>query len=218
MLYQIAIASLETVGGAMRKELPMMGVGLHIEDSAQEIVARFHAAVRRELHFEQSALQLAAPLLLRDLARSMRNIASSTPKDRLARAAEPEDDSGRGPSAEPWHRAALLVLSHPEGGIRGLVREFATLRRSLWEVLAAQRHFFSAEERRRVDSMLDEALAFAAERWAATVRLSPTATTRRAPDSSKRTPERRRALPPPPARPPPLPSAGGRDHAGHLGH
>lgn len=151
----------------------MMGVGLYIEESLQEIVGRFHARVREELHFSESALRLAAPILLRDIARAMRSAA---------------------PLADPWQRSIVLVLSQPEGGIRGLVREFSLLRRILWETLGTRGHAVPSEERRAVESYLDEALASAAERWANMVRLMM---------PSPRAPSLERELHPRPPQPPP---------------
>lgn len=161
----------------------MVGVGLYIEENLQEILSRFHAAVTRELGFDEASLRLAAPILLQEIARSLR----------------------RGERrAEPWRRAVLLVVSQPEGGIRGLLREYALLRRSLWETLATRGHAFPSEERRLVDGMLDETLAQSAERWASLVRVLPPSW-RRTEDSAGRTvaPSPPRALHPG-DRPPPL--------------
>lgn len=126
-----------------------MGVGFYIEESLHEVVGRFHAAVQRELLFGEPALRLAAPVLLRDIARAMKSAA---------------------PPPEPWQRGVVLVLSQPQGGIKGLIREFALLRRSLWETLSP-RHAIPAQERQEVERCLDEALAAAADRWASMVRL-----------------------------------------------
>ncbi len=128
----------------------MKGVGLFVEENLQEIVSRFHASVERELGFEEPALKLAAPILLSDLARHFRQ-GSTQP--------------------EPWRRAMVLVFSQPPGGIRGLVREVGLLRRCLWETLALRHCPVPGDERRAIDQQLDEALAFAAERWASLVRL-----------------------------------------------
>jgi hypothetical protein len=127
-----------------------MGTGLYIEEDLQEILGRFRQIVERDFHHSEPSLSLAAPMLLQDLARALRSNA---------------------PSPEPWRRSLLLIYSQPEGGIRGLVREFAALRRALWDTLAAREHACPGIERRRVDWMLDEALASAADRWAGLARL-----------------------------------------------
>jgi len=166
----------------------MIGVGLYIEENLQEILARFHTAVTHELKVREPALRLAAPILLQDLARAFR---------------------GEQCGAEPWSRAVMLVMSQPEGGIRGLVREFGLLRRALWETLSERGHAVVAQERRTVDWMLDEALALSTERWAQLVRLLP-AKRDRQPDvhphpsspaqprgGTPPLPPRRRSVPPP---------------------
>jgi hypothetical protein len=130
----------------------MRGVGLCIEENLQEILGRFHAAVPRELGFREPALRLAAPILLQDLGRVMRH--------------------GK-EEQYPWRRAVVLVLSQPEGGVRGLLREFALLRQALWETVSARNHAVPGKERRQVDRLLDEAAADAAERWAHMARLLP---------------------------------------------
>ncbi len=127
----------------------VLGVGLYIEENTQEILGRYHGAVKEQLGFSEASLQLAAPILLRDLARAMRS--------------EERPDT-------PWRRAVLLVLSQPEGGVRGLVREFALLRRALWDTLAARAKPVTFDERSAIDLYLDEATAFACERWASLVR------------------------------------------------
>jgi hypothetical protein len=154
----------------------MMGAGLYIEECLQEIVGRFLSAVTAELQFQEPSLRLAAPILLRDLARSLRSAA---------------------PPPEPWQRGVTLVLSQPAGGVRGLVREFGLLRTALWDTLAARGHAVPSPERRAVDRFLDEAAAAAADRWAGYSRLLvPTALR----DRPTATP-----APPSPIRPPPLP-------------
>lgn len=175
----------------------MKGIGLYVEENAQEIISRFFATAAGELGHLEPALKLAAPILLQDLARAAR----------------------RGVvEAEPWRRAVLLVVSQPEGGVRGLVREFGLLRRAVWESMTDRGHAVPSQERRWLDRQLDEAAAFAAERWAAMARiLTPTAVRARRDAPSREPPP----LPcPPPAnlrpmgagsassrlsRPPPLP-------------
>lgn len=137
-------------GAAGRERADMvLGAGLYIEENTQEILGRYHGAVREQLGFSEATLQLCAPILLRDLARAMR--------------------SDERPEA-PWRRAVLLVLSQPEGGVRGLVREFALLRRAIWDTLAARNRPITFDERSAIDLYLDEAAAYACERWASLVR------------------------------------------------
>ncbi len=127
-----------------------MGVGLWIEENLQEILSRFHTKVTSELNFEEPSLHMAAPVLLHDLARAARSTISPP---------------------EPWHRGVVLVLSQPQGGIRGLLQEFSLLRLSLWETISLRHHAFTGAERRQIDRYLDEAMAAAAERWAKMVRI-----------------------------------------------
>jgi hypothetical protein len=180
----------------------MIGVGLYIEENSQEILGRFHAAVERELQFQEAALRLAAPILLHDIARAMRR---STP------------------SVEPWRRAVLLVLSQPEGGVRGLVREFGLLRQAIWDTLAARGHAVPSAQRRQVERLLDEALASAAERWAGLVRLLPIRERHAARNVSRTEPAAPPHPPParagrPTARPPPLPRRPGPEGSGDPRH
>jgi hypothetical protein len=97
----------------------MMGAGLYVEECLQEIVGRFLSAVAAELGFQEASLRLAAPILLRDLARSLRSEA---------------------PPPEGWARGVTLVLSQPAGGVKGLLREFGLLRAALWDTLSARGH------------------------------------------------------------------------------
>ena len=154
----------------------MMGVGLYVEECLQEIVGRFLSAVTAELKYQEASLRLAAPILLRDLARSLRSAA---------------------PPPEPWMRAMTLVLSQPAGGVRGLVREFGLLRAALWDTLAERGHAVPSAERRAVDHFLDEAAAAAADRWASYARLLVPTALRDRPSPPAR---------PSPLRPPPLPT------------
>ncbi|MFN7133288.1 MAG: hypothetical protein ACK4N5_14515, partial [Myxococcales bacterium] len=100
----------------------------------------------------------------------------------------------------------MLVRSQPQGGVRGLVREFALLRRAIWDTLAAARRPVTPDERATIDLYLDEAVAFACERWASLVRVGTPAP---AETASLRVPQplRRERPPPLPRRdvPPPLP-------------
>ncbi len=128
----------------------MMGAGLYVEECLQEIVGRFLSAVAAELGFQEASLRLAAPILLRDLARSLRSEA---------------------PPPEGWARGVTLVLSQPAGGVKGLLREFGLLRAALWDTLSARGHAVPSAERRAVDRYLDEAAAAAADRWAVYARL-----------------------------------------------
>jgi len=170
-----------TSSGPLQMVNPMMGVGFYVEQSLHEILGRFHDAVKHELKFEEPTLRLAAPILLRDIARAMKS---------------------RSPPPEPWRRGILLVLSQPEGGIKGLVREFSLLRRAVWDTLAARRHALPGGERRTLEGHLDEALAAAAERWADLVRLLDPVPLRIAPATSEPVAPGPAQIP----RPPPLPA------------
>lgn len=162
----------------------MVGVGLYIEENTQEILSRFQAAVTRELGFDEPSLRLAAPILLQEIGRALRR--------------------GVTAGAEPWKRSALLIVSQPAGGIRGLLREFALLRRSMWETLATRGHAVPGDERRQVDMIIDEALAYAAERWAGLVRVLPQASLGAAPRGARPPLSRSGAAA---GAPPPLPKA-----------
>ncbi|MGC4122386.1 MAG: hypothetical protein QM765_48955 [Myxococcales bacterium] len=152
----------------------MMGAGLYVEECLQEIVGRFLSAVTAELKFQEASLRLAAPILLRDLARSLRSPA---------------------PAPEPWLRSMTLVLSQPAGGVRGLMLEFGLLRAALWDTLAARGHAVPSIERRAVDRFLDEAAASAADRWATYARLLVPTSMRERPASPVPPPVRPPPLP-----------------------
>ncbi len=124
-------------------------MGLYIEQEQGEISRRFKERAASELFHHAAALEHATQALLRALA--------------LQLSSAPSSDEGR-------LRALMLVRSHPPGGVRGLVREFGLLRRTLWEVLLERGHALAGEERRQADQELDELLALAVERLAALMR------------------------------------------------